>query len=387
MQYRASITIDHTKVSGSGDLTNFPVLVSGTYDGTGGEPDFRSAANGGDVQNVDTSGGNSGALSVPADLAFFSDEALTIQLDHEIEFYDATTGEIAVHVRIPTLDGDANTVIYVGYGNASITDSQENITGVWDSNYVGIWHMNNTPTGLLYDSTSNNNDLTTIGSMGSGALVGGIAGGKAIDFELSSSQGAYITDASQTGLDLTSAFSMIAFVKAESSHSGVIVAKEDDSDGAKRQYNWFLSTLEPHVLGKDASTFDFYREGSAISSGSWVSLGIVANYANASATTYRFFKNSALIGNGTGIILGNIASIQNASEPFTIAFRDQANTPDLYYDGLIDEVRVSNINRSDDWIITEHNSISAPSTFYTMGDAESLEVIGPLPMFRPQINN
>lgn len=38
--FKATITIDDTKVSGTGDLTDFPVLISGTYDGTGSEPDL-----------------------------------------------------------------------------------------------------------------------------------------------------------------------------------------------------------------------------------------------------------------------------------------------------------------------------------------------------------
>lgn len=49
--YYASITIDETKVdeTDAANLTNFPVLISGTYDGTGGEPDLRTVANGGNV--------------------------------------------------------------------------------------------------------------------------------------------------------------------------------------------------------------------------------------------------------------------------------------------------------------------------------------------------
>lgn len=382
--YRTAITIDHTKVSGSGDLTNFPVFISGVFDGTGDEADLRSVANGGNVANVDTSGGNSNALSVPADLAFFNDDQQTTQYDHEVEYYNPATGEIAIWVRIPTLDGDANTVFYMFYGDNSITSSQEDINGVWDSNFVAVYHLNNDPSASapqIKDSTSNNNHLTTRGSMASGDVVTGLAGGKAIDFESGSSQGAYILDASQTGLDLTSAFTMTGYVNPDSSHSGVIMAKEDDSDGAKRQYNWFLSSLVSSVLGKDASTFDFYNDSAGVSAATWNSLGIVANYGNASATTYRFFRGGALIGNGSAQISGNIVSIQNASEPFTLGYRDQANTPDLFYNGMADEYRVSNTNRSDDWVITEFNTFVSPSTFFSMGNEVIINppVIGPFP--------
>ena len=72
--YYASITTDNTKVSGSGDFTDFVILVSGVYDGTGSEPDLRTVANSGHVHNT-TTGGNSGSVTVPADLVFSSDTA------------------------------------------------------------------------------------------------------------------------------------------------------------------------------------------------------------------------------------------------------------------------------------------------------------------------
>jgi hypothetical protein len=41
-----------------------------------------------------------------------------------------------------------------------------------------------------------------------------------------------------------------------------------------------------------------------------------------------------------------------------------------YLNGAIDEVRVSNIARSSDWISTEFANQSQPSTFYTIGAAQ-----------------
>ena len=107
------ITINHTKVPNT-DQTNFPILVSGVY------PFLANTANGGQVQNA------SGY-----DIIFTADYAGTTQLDHEIESYDPTTGTINVWVRIPTLSHTCDTIIYAAYGNAAITTSQENRTGVW----------------------------------------------------------------------------------------------------------------------------------------------------------------------------------------------------------------------------------------------------------------
>ena len=125
----ASITIDNTKVSGSSDLTNFPVLISGTYDGTGGEPDIRTSANGGDVENT-ASGGASGSYTIPADLVFSPNTDGSSPYDFEIEKYDASTGEIIAWVEIPTLDYDDDTVLYMVYGDSGVTTSQEDVAAI-----------------------------------------------------------------------------------------------------------------------------------------------------------------------------------------------------------------------------------------------------------------
>src|SRR4029077_21258933 len=44
-----------------------------------------------------------------------------------------------------------------------------------------------------------------------------------------------------------------------------------------------------------------------------------------------------------------------------------AGTASREWNGVIDEMRVSNIARSADWILTEYNRQNAPGTFITLG--------------------
>ena len=97
--FRKQITIDNTKVSGSTDHIDFPFLVNVT------DPDLRTTGNGGDVTNANG-----------YDIAFTSSDGVTL-MDHEIEFYAAITGEYVAWVRIPILDYDDDTEIYMYYGN------------------------------------------------------------------------------------------------------------------------------------------------------------------------------------------------------------------------------------------------------------------------------
>ena len=112
--------------------------------------DLRDTANSGHVGQAD--GG---------DFVFTSADGST-KLDHEIESYDPATGKLVAWVRVPTLDYDDDTALYVYYGNAGVAD-QWNPTGVWDTNFAGVWHLDENQAGtgtadLYQDSTSNNHD-------------------------------------------------------------------------------------------------------------------------------------------------------------------------------------------------------------------------------------
>ena len=78
---------------------------------------------------------------VDGDDLIFTNSSKTVQLDHEIEKYDNTTGEIVAWVEVPFLSGSSNTDIYMYFGNSNVTSPTENPTGVWDANYAGVWHL------------------------------------------------------------------------------------------------------------------------------------------------------------------------------------------------------------------------------------------------------
>ncbi len=46
-------------------------------------------------------------------------------------------------------------------------------------------------------------------------------------------------------------------------------------------------------------------------------------------------------------------------------------SPGNWFSGIIDEVRISNTNRSADWILTEYNNQKTPATFHYYATEES----------------
>ena len=143
--YTRAVTISHTKVPNT-DQVSFPVLFNST------DPLLETTSNGGHVTNANG-----------YDIIFTSDAAGTEKLNHEIESYNGSTGQFIAWVQVPTVSHTSDTVIYLFYGNSAVTISQENKTGVWDSNFHGVWHLPNGTTLSANDSTSNGNNGTING--------------------------------------------------------------------------------------------------------------------------------------------------------------------------------------------------------------------------------
>jgi hypothetical protein len=150
---RKAITIDHTKVSGSSSLTNFPVLIS--------------LPNDTDLEAVAQANGN--------DILFTAADGTT-KLSHEIEQYTASTGQLIAWVQVPTVSPTGDTLIYIYYGNASAAD-QQNQTGVWDSGFKLVQHLEQTSGVTTYDSTSNGNNGTKVSATSPTATSAGEIGG------------------------------------------------------------------------------------------------------------------------------------------------------------------------------------------------------------------
>jgi hypothetical protein len=154
-QYRKQITINHTYVTE--DLTNFPVVLS-TID-----MDLAKA-------QVDGS-----------DILFMDSPGVAKRLYHEIETFDRSTGTLACFVKLPELSSIQDTVLYLYYGNPN-SINQEYPEKVWNSNFKAVWHLQESPSGTIHDSTTNHNDATAYGSMSSSDVVDGKVG-KSIQFD------------------------------------------------------------------------------------------------------------------------------------------------------------------------------------------------------------
>ncbi|MFX0016980.1 MAG: DUF2341 domain-containing protein, partial [Candidatus Hermodarchaeota archaeon] len=347
MRYRKNVTINSGKVSS--DLTNFPVLIN-LFD-TDLHDKQEVQEDGGDILFADSSG---------------------VQLDHEIEVFDKNFNTSHAHlvawVRIPSLSSSSNTLISMYFGNPTI-ERQENPSGVWDENYLSVWHLNEEGSGTRYDSTSNNNDGIPINFEGDEAVLGKIGGSDkldGIDDYIEIEKSGSIKGSSQVTFEGWINISILA-----GNSQNIYIETVQDSSGSR---------FVVHVTTSNELRF----AGRAPDSDSITLWGFINDFEQP-LTTDTWFHVVAVfdsINDLHHLYLNGVEYNTTVSEP-VIDNVDPLSPPTLgglegsdLFNGTIDEFRVSTTSRSRDWIITEYENQNNPSTFYSIGSLEKPSSIG-----------
>ncbi len=359
--FRKQITILNGQVSGSADHANFPVLISHT------DTDLRTFPNGGNVMN-----------SNGYDIVFTAADGVT-QLDHQLEKYTASTGAVVAWVRIPLLDFNDDTNIYMYYGNTSISTDQSS-TGTWDSNYTAVWHMSDDPSGTapqIPDATSTTNDGTA-NNMEAGDLVTGQLGdalsfdgvNEYIDVDTLGNFGSNLSEATfQFWINTTQAtiFSAMGFLNTSNNTAILCELNSVRPFGSE-------STGDTRFFVRDSSSPTVQqRSGSDITGfndGGWHQITYVKRTGNGAIDIY-------FDGVATSVSVDNKDpnTFSNLQHSMVLGARNNRNTIDHFGNCSLDEVRISDIARSADWLTTEYNNQSSPGTFYNLGASETM--IGP----------
>jgi len=150
-----------------------------------------------------------------------------------------------------------------------------------------------------------------------------------LDLEASSSQYASITDASQSGLDITGDMTIECWIKPESSpSSAILVSKYGVSSYSFKL--WQTSTSIALTLTSDGAGVNSSFISHSITVGVWQHIAVTYKASSGLVTLYI---NST----STGTATNTKTSIFNSSADFEIGSNRSGNNT---YDGLIDEVRI-----------------------------------------------
>jgi biopolymer transport protein ExbB len=335
--YSIAVTIDHTRVPNT-DQTNFPVQIAGTI------ATLKTTGNGGHVTSA------SGY-----DIAWFSDSGLTTPLKFERTLYTASTGAHCFYVKVPTLSHTADTVIYLGYGDAGVTTDQADPTNVWDANFKAVYHFGDGSAVTLTDSTSNGNTLTNNGSTATTDSADGA-------LAAATNKGADATTAPVTAMPLTIE---ATFNPSDTTSTGSIISIDlsTQASGVYELTKRPSSTMRLSV-GTGAAAINLDSSTSAYAASAW-------NYcagAFASTTSRTIYPNAQTPTSS--------ATSQSVATPdrFGVGERFANGSRSNYLNtGSIGEVRISNSARAADWIATTYNNLIvhySGTAFYAVG-AES----------------
>ncbi len=315
---RKKFIIESDSVSGSSNLTDFPVLISIT------DSDFAFNAS----PTVGTNNSNG------FDIAFSAADGTTA-LDFELESYNSGTGEIVFWVRFPTLSTSIDTQFFIYYGDSGITTDQST-TSTWDSNYQLVMHMDGGATES--DGTSNGNDGTENGTGGVATVAGQI--GDARDFERADAD--FIQVADDASIDITGNVTISFWFNQESAETPDFVSK-----GINLSYEAATRNGIRTRFRKNGANTLTTSAANPLSNATWVYL----NYVQ-SSSGMSIYQNGTIVASNT-----NTAAFIANNDPLYISRSADA------VDGIMDEVRISNTDRSADWIITEYKNQLNPSTF------------------------
>ena len=348
--YGKKITIDNTKVSGSGSHTNFPVLISLTNN------DLRTTGNSGYVQS-----------SNGYDIVFTSGNGSTTY-SHEIEKYNASTGEFVAWVNVPSLSATANTEINMYYGNSSIT-SNPSSTSTWNSDYIVNMHMDDDPTGTIGNSSQQTFTASSFGTMTSSDIVTGKIG-SGTDFD-GSNDGYSMPDNNTLDLN-TNDFTFSCWFKTDAMSGSQTLFNKKTSGGGVTGFGqlFFDASGVLYFYFKasgGAQTFT-WTSTNTVSANTWYNFHITCDVAN---DVVKIYLNGSLISTVTVDAGGSLANGH-------IQYFGCSNTSSSRFNGVLDEMRIALTDFSADWIATEYNNQSSPSTFYSVSTQQTASAALPV---------
>jgi hypothetical protein len=355
-QYREQITFSNPPAS---TLTDFPVLIELTG---GVNIDYAKVQNAGeDLRFVDSDG---------------------TPLDYEIEEWNES-GTSYVWVRVPQIDTSGTDYMWMYYGNGSATDGQ-NASGVWSNSYTGVWHLDDDPTGgagAILDSSGSNNHGTAF-NMAAGDLQTG-----QVDSGLNFDGTADYVQTTSSELQTADNFTISAWFNADDTlfahhliWQGVGTANGFGDPGDQEMSislgndiggTDFDNVLAFNLGDTDGSNANVISIETAFTDTTgWHQVVVTVSNMSTSPSA-SMYLDGVLVGSDTGASPETDRNLWDTDLRFGRPGADQR-----HYDGMLDEVQVSSVARSADWIAAQYDA--ERNSFVSFGSEETASPSGVL---------
>jgi len=342
-------------------LTNFPVLVvlsNNCFQGFSYHQ-FQSGSN---------------------DLAFTADAAGLTNLNYEIESWNPN-GVSYVWVQVPALTINTSIEAWWGCAGQGVSAWTTNAS-TWSNGYLGVWHMKEGAGAVLHDSASTNNGTL----YNNPTWTNGVADG-AVSFDGISQ---YATMGNPTALQPQYPFT--ASVVAQSATTTNIAFIADCGAGSNGEYSGFIVALNSsgaiaaqtgNNLGNNDPGFrdTFITSATGLyTSNTWHNITATFN----SSTQYLIYLDGVLQAatkSGNTFSPGYDATTNQFRLGIEYSMGGLART-NFYYKVQLDEVELSGVSRSSNWIWASWMNTGSNSTFQTYGAENHVHPSGFTIMFR-----
>jgi len=331
-KYRKQLRINHSLVDDT--LKNFPVLVFLENDGS-----------------LSTHAQDNGD-----DIAFVSYDNVT-QLHHEIEFFDGATGDLIAWVNITKVKNNGDTLFWLYYGNSDCSN-QENIDETWNSDYLCVFHMNE-PSGDIKDVSGYGHHFIDEGSHSyqqPGKIRYGIKG--------DGDTGCF----SNTSMDLTglTEFTFECWYRIGTKTSMIFSSKYNSADDIRLNY---------YDGGDNNKGFQSYyddvgEDGCGVLTHNW------------NTNSWHYYATT--IKNNNASHQYHNLSLECTDDNVNYNFPGLDNlhrigkrtvSLEKYYDGVLDEIRISRVERNHSWLKATYNTVQNKQDFISIGDEEYYSTI------------
>lgn len=320
------------------DLTQFPLMV------------YLSSSSGINNEDVTAVFDEVGANS--RKIQFTQDDGVT-EMYCEIDYWDSGTEVACLWTSLANwiIDSDTDEAVFLYFDNDHADSAYTNITNtaaaeaVWDANFILVDHMKDDPDNAhTRDSTSNNNDGAKAAANEPVEAAGVFT--PAQEFDKVNDEIVIAHAANQL---LTTGGTLEALGDAYSygeNNRGRIL---DKSTGTAGENGYLFSHATSQRLQLNINNGGYVYSGT-------VPIGSFAHVSGRwdAAGTVTFTINGVV--SGTPAASGNPVGITTLN---ALTTGNRSGVTDSTYDGLLDEVRVSNIERSTAWL---------KSTYYTLFD-------------------
>lgn len=320
--HHKTVTINHAQVTGV--LVGQPVLISDPSDAN---LQANAKADGSDIFFLDATNG-----LVPL----------------EFEKYDNTTGTLVAWVQVP-VSNLSDTVLTMYYGNPSAT-SLANPTGVWDNNFVGVYHVGNGTVLSGADSTGRFNGTIANATVNATAQIDGGATFNGTNASIKSTVNAGITGDVALTVECWANPTAVTATQQMCGYGG---------GGTRDSMNLYIGANGGGSISIEYGSAGERTAGGVIVGGAWrYFVGTKSPGAiNTNTTLY-------LDGSSQAFATTDAGTPNFTSSKFSMGVRQDNQN---FFAGSIDEFRVSNIVRPTAYITTTYNNTKNPGTFLTFG--------------------